>query len=178
MWVVRIDPAERYAMTRRVEVGAGIGAAVLSVVALVMLLLAPLVPECSGAVIAGRCPVGIRYVSLPSVAASVDNSVWLYIGAMLLVLLAGAAGAVLDGTRRPVRRAAAGVLWACTALALAGCLTVAAPGGALGFFYAPAVMGLAIASYAAWARRARPRTHAAQDHVEPAGEQPEQRTRV
>lgn len=165
-------------MTRRLEVGAGVGAAVLSAMALVMLLRAPLVVQCAGAVVAGHCPAGVRYVSLLSVAASVDSSVWLYIGAMLLVLLAGAAGAVLDGRRRAGMRAAAGLLWVCSVLALVGCLGTAVRGGALGFFYAPAVMGLAVGSYAAWARRARPATLTAQEHLEPAVRPPEQRTRV
>jgi hypothetical protein len=142
-------------MARRVELGAGLAAAVLSVIALAMVLLTPLVPTtCAGPVVAGRCAAGAGYLTLLAAGARVDASVWLYVIAMLIASLGGAAGAALDGVRRG--RTALVLLWIATAVALAGCASVAALGGALGLFYVPPVLALLIAVAAALRRRATP----------------------
>jgi hypothetical protein len=136
-------------MARRVEVGAGVAAAALSLVALAVVLLAPIAPICRVPLTAsGRCPVAVRFVNLLHV--SLPAGVWVYIFAMVIVPLAGAAGAVLDGElgqRRGVL-----LLWGGAVLAFAGCAMSAL---SLGLFYLPAVLALLIAGYAAVLRRLR-----------------------
>ena len=151
-------------MARRVERGAGLAAAVLSVLALAMALVTPLVPVCAGPVAAGRCAAGLRYLTLPAAGGRVDASIWLYIIAMLVVSLGGAVAAVLDSAQRG--RIALLLLWIATAVAFAGCAAVAALGSALGLLYLPPVLALVIAAAAAFRRRAAPPPAAVKDAPE------------
>jgi hypothetical protein len=141
-------------MARRVELGAGLAAAVLSLIALAVLLLTPLVPTCAGTIATGRCASGLRYVTLPAAGARVDASIWYYIGAMTVVMLGGAAGAVLDSMRQ--RRTGLILVWIAAAVACTGCASVAALGSALGIFFLAPVVALVVAAAAASRRRAAP----------------------
>jgi hypothetical protein len=140
-------------LVRRTELGAGVAAAVLSAVTLAAVMLLPLVALCPGAVRDGHCPFSVRYVSLLAAGGRVDVSVWLYVGAMMAVAVAGALGAILDGgfgwnTALPA-------LWGGTGLAVVGCVFFSVQGSVLGPFFLPPVLALAIAAYAAYVRRAR-----------------------
>lgn len=136
-------------MARKVEVGAGVATVVLSVIALAVLLLAPLAPVCPVAfTAAGRCPATLHYVTLPG--AGLTPVQWIYLAFMLIVPLAGAAGAILDGELG--QRRGLLLLWGGAVLAFAGCAMTAT---GVGFFYLPSVLALLIAAYAALARRRR-----------------------
>ena len=145
-------------MARRVELGAGLAAAVLSVLTLAILLIAPIVPTCSAPVVAGRCPGTLRYLTLAQAGRQVDASVWLYIIIMAVVTLAGAVGAVLHAVRG--WRRGVWLLWPAALLTFAACAIVGAQGGALGLYFLPPTFSLALAAAAAfaarqgWARRA------------------------
>lgn len=142
-----------------IELGAGIAAAVLSLLTLAAVLLAPLVAVCPVALDArGACPRPVRFASLLQGAVRVDPSVWAAIGLLLLFSLVGAVGAVCDA--RSTSRVARAATWVGTALAVVGVLAVLGIGGALGQFYVPPMLALGIASAVAGVRRAR--HHAAQ----------------
>ncbi len=136
-------------MARRAEVAAGVAAAAIAVTTLLVVVLAPLI--CRGAVVGGRCAGGARMTSLFAEARHVEAAVWVYLGAMFVLTMTGAAGAALDGARGDQRGLA--LLWGGTSLAFAGCAL-----GVLGVFgslYLPSVVALLIAAYAAFVRRTR-----------------------
>jgi hypothetical protein len=131
-------------MARRVELGAGIAAGVLAVLAFIVILLAPLATYCTVAT-SGTCPRGaIRNESL--LAAGPSAGVWAFLLGVLLVMLVGAAGAVSEA-RFGMRRGAL-LLWGGTLVAFLPCALTP-----LGIFYLPAVVALLLASYASTLRR-------------------------
>lgn len=136
-------------MARKIEVGAGVAAGVLGLIALAVVLLAPLVAACPVALDAARhCPVATRQVSLPETRLS--GVEWGYLIALGVMPLVGAAGAVLDGELGQKRGLIP--LWVGTVLAFAGCALTAL---GVGLFYLPPVLALLIATYAAIVRRTR-----------------------
>lgn len=131
---------------QRIELGAGIAASALSLLAFVFVLFAPVVPVCAVAN-AQRCPASaVRYEALAQVGP--DASVWLFVLAMLALSLAGGVGAIIEA--RSGRRAAALPLWGATVLVFGGCALGA---GGLGVIYLPSVLALALAAYASVLRR-------------------------
>lgn len=145
---------------RKVEFGAGIAAAVLSVAALGMLLFAPLVTYCAVTVRApATCPE-VRYTSLAH--AGLDAAGVAFLIGMLALTLVGAAGAIGEARYNVHRGAYA--LWAGAALVFAGCALTA---GGIGLLYLPSVLALCLAAYASVARRMRARTRT--PPVAPAG---------
>lgn len=136
---------------RRVEFGAGIAAAALSLFALGMLLFAPLVTYCAVQVHApATCP-DVRTTSL--VHAGLDAAAWAFLIGMLALTLAGAAGAI--GEARFGVREGAYALWAGAALVFVGCAVTA---GGVGILYLPSVLALCLAAYASVAQRMRARS--------------------
>ncbi|HEX6122357.1 MAG TPA: hypothetical protein VFY89_04320, partial [Ktedonobacterales bacterium] len=83
-------------MARRAQLGAGIAAGLLSLLGLVLLLVAPVVPGCRVRVsFTDHCPpAGLRYVPLPQ--ANLGADAWALLIGLLLVLLVGAVGAIWD----------------------------------------------------------------------------------
>jgi hypothetical protein len=132
-------------MSRKIEFGAGVAAGVLALLGIIVLLLVPInyctVPLSK----TGTCPAGkvqtasvFHYLQLYA-----DASIWIYLIVMLLLMLVGAGGAVTEA-RYGIRRGAIG-LWAGGILAFMGCALF---GTNLGLFFLPALLALAIASYA------------------------------
>lgn len=141
---------------RKVEFGAGIAAAVLSVAALGMLLFAPLVAYCAVTVRApATCPE-VRYTTLAH--AGLDAVGWAFLIGMLALTLAGAAGAI--GEARFEVHKGAYALWAGAALVFAGCALTA---GGIGLLYLPSVLALCLAAYASAARWMRTRRRTQSD---------------
>jgi hypothetical protein len=125
---------------RRIELGAGVAACALSLLAFVFVLFAPVVPVCASP--AQLCPrESPRYTAI--VHASPDASVWLFVLAMLALSLAGGIGAIIEA--RTGRRAAAIPLWIAAALVFGGCALGASGAGVI---YLPSVLALALAAYA------------------------------
>src|SRR5262250_1481613 len=95
-------------MLRRVELGSGVAAGALAVLGFVALLLAPL-PTCAVELPSGgRCPAGaVRYLRLTQF--NLETGVWIYLLALLALLLVGASGAVVEA--RLGRSRAAAALW-------------------------------------------------------------------
>ncbi len=126
-------------MDRRIELGAGIGAAVLSFIGLIALMFAPIITRCVSGQL-HNCPQrDLRYESLMA-QAHVDASVWIFIIGMLLVVLIGAAGAIAEagfGLRGGIIP-----LWSGAIMTFVGCLIVQG----IGLFYFPAIIALAIAA--------------------------------
>ncbi len=137
---------------RKIEFGAGIAAAVLSLAALGMLLFAPLVSYCGVPVQASAACPDIRYTSLAH--AGLGAAGWAFLVGMLLLTLAGSAGAVAEA--RFGVRAGAYAVWAGAALTFGGCAYTA---GGIGLLYLPTVLALCLAAYASVVQwmRARPR---------------------
>lgn len=132
-------------MERRVELGAGIGAAILGIIGLIGLMFAPIIAQCASGQVR-NCPQrNIRYESLLHVQA--DASVWVFIVGMLLLVLIGAAGAIAE-TRFGLRGGAI-PLWSGVIMAIAGCLIVQG----IGLFYFPAILALAVAAAASLMRQ-------------------------
>ena len=142
---------------RRVELGAGVAAAVIGALTLPMALLAPLYAVCPGA-----CPPErVRYVAL--LAAHPDASIWALLLGLLALTLAGAAAAVADArvAGQPVRgRAALIALWG-AALVVFGVCALGSR-GSLGLLYLPSTLALALAAYVALLRRLAARRAAPQ----------------
>jgi hypothetical protein len=133
-------------MARRVELGAGIAAGVLSITALLMLLFAPLVPYCPHA---GDAPCAhVRYASL--LQTGLDTAGWAYLLGMVALLLIGSAGAIVEA-RKGLSLAAVPV-WIVALLAFGGC-AFAARGA--GLVYMPAVLALCLAAFASLLQRMR-----------------------
>ncbi len=143
---VVVHQGERESMDRRIELGAGIGAAVLSFIGLIALMFAPIITRCASGQVR-NCPQrDIRYESLMA-QAHVDASVWIVIIGMLLVVLIGAAGAIAEagfGLRGGMIP-----LWSGAIITFAGCLIVQG----IGLFYFPAIIALAIAAGASLRRQ-------------------------
>lgn len=131
--------------TRRVELGAGIGAAVLGVIGLIVLLFAPIVSHCVSGPLQ-TCPRrDLRYTSL--LQSHVDASVWAIVIGMLLLVLIGAAGAIAEA--RFGLRGGVIPLWSATIMTLAGCVFVQG----IGLFYFPAIFALLVAGIASRRRQ-------------------------
>jgi hypothetical protein len=141
-------------MARRAQLGAGIAAGLFSLLGLLGLLFAPVVPGCLARVsFTDHCPpAALRYVALPQ--ANLGADAWALLIGLALVLLLGAAGAIWDA--RTEHRLAPPLLWAGTILAFATCSLAAR--GLVGLAYLPAVLALCLAACASLARRqlARP----------------------
>ena len=135
-------------MARKVQFGAGIATAVLATLALLFLLFARVVVLCSKALVNGACPAGAQQRTVTLVEAGPSASFWVILIAMFALLYAGAAGAIADA--RFGRREGLLPLWICAVIAFMGCAFLAA---GLGIFFAPSVIALAIAAYAAAIQR-------------------------
>lgn len=162
---VAVGEGEHESMERRVELGAGIGAAILGVIGLIVLLFAPILARCvSGPV--NTCPQrNLRFDSLLRV--HVDVSVWAIIIAMLLVVLIGAAGAIAEA--RFGLRGGVIPLWSGTIMTLAGCLIVQG----IGLFYLPAILALGVAATASLMRQRALARSAREPHADEAESQPD-----
>lgn len=140
-------------MARRIELGAGIAAAVLSVITLIVILFAPIVSSCSGGTLS-HCPAGHQH-NESLLQLGIDGSVWAYLIGMVVVLIAGGAGAVAEA--RYGWRGGVALLWGGAVLAFAACALTA---GGIGLLYLPSVLAVCLAAYASIlqrmaARRAR-----------------------
>jgi hypothetical protein len=141
-------------MARRIELGAGLAAAVLMVITLAVLLSAPIVAICPVAVNAhGDCPTTMRYITLLVAGKQVSASAWFFIIGMAVVTLVGGIGAALHGTLG--RRIGLLLMWPAAILAFAGCATVGLEGNALLLFYLPPVVALCLAAYAGYVAQRR-----------------------
>lgn len=161
---------------RRLELGAGIAAAIVGLLTLPMTLLAPLYPVCD-ATSAGRPGSGSpcarsHYISL--LAAHPAGSVWALLLGLLALTLMGAAGAIFDA-RTPVSAGArlvagAGMLalWGATLAVFAICALGSR--GPLGLLYLPSTLALALAAYVALLRRLAARRAASNDADEHAAD--------
>lgn len=138
---------------RRVELGAGVAAGVLSIIGVLVLFFGPLVSYCAHRANRLSQCTDVRYTSLAQ--AGLSASGWIIIVGLLLITLAAAAGAI--GESRFGIREGALVLWAGGALVLLGCALTA---GNIGIFFLPSVLALGLATYASILRRMneRPRT--------------------
>lgn len=131
---------------RKVELGAGVGAAVIGVLTLLVLLFAPLIAYCTTGAL-HTCPAqAIQYQSLPQAGA--DIGVYGYLVGMALVVLAGAGGAIAEA--RYGLRGGIVPLWTGTIMAFMGC-ALAAQG--IGLLYLPDVLALTLAAYASLMQR-------------------------
>ncbi|HLZ24835.1 MAG TPA: hypothetical protein VKQ30_22165 [Ktedonobacterales bacterium] len=131
---------------RKIELGAGLAAGILSVIGMLVLLFGPLVSYCADRGSTLRQCTSIRYTSLAS--AGLTASGWAFTVGMFVAVLAAAAGAV--GESRFGIRNGAILLWAGGALVLFGCALTA---GNIGLFYLPSVLALGLATYASVLRR-------------------------
>ena len=131
---------------RKVELGAGIAAGVLSVIGVLVVLFGPLVSYCAYRVNDISQCSRIRYTSLAS--AGLSASGWGFTLGMLVLILVAAAGAI--GEARFGMREGAVALWAAGALVLFAC---ALTSGNIGIFYLPSVLALGLAAYASVLRR-------------------------
>ncbi|HEX6796455.1 MAG TPA: hypothetical protein VF116_01935 [Ktedonobacterales bacterium] len=145
----------RREMLRRVELGAGISGAVLVLVGLVVLLLAPF-QACRVTVPAnGSCPAADLYTTT-LLRLNLPAGFWVYLAIVAGTLLVGAAGAIVEA--RLGRPRAALALWAGTILGFMACAFTA---GGTGIFFLPAVLANGLAAYASLLRRMRARRAAA-----------------
>ncbi|HEV8191105.1 MAG TPA: hypothetical protein VGP82_06435 [Ktedonobacterales bacterium] len=136
-------------MARRIELAAGIAAGVLDVCALLLLLLAPLVPVCLQTGVP-TCPASsVRYVPLHQ--AGVSTAGWIYVLGLFALLLIAAAGALAEV--RMNARWGAWVLRASGVLAFASCALGA---GGVGLVYLPAMLSVCLAAYGSISGRLRP----------------------
>lgn len=141
-------------MSRRVEIGAGLAAAVLTVITLAVLLAAPIVAICPGTVNAnGDCSTSVHFISLLAAGKQVDASTWFFIIGMAVVMLAGGIGAALHGSLG--QRVGVLLLWPAAIIAFAGCALVGLEANALFLFFLPPVLALCVAAYAALVMRRR-----------------------
>jgi hypothetical protein len=148
----------------RMELGAGVAAAVIGLLTLPMALLAPLYPVCAVTPPRGAaCPTTVRAVSL--LATHPGGDVWALLLGLLILTLVGAAGAVMDARARPSPGArlivGAGMLalWGATLVVFAVCALGSR--GPLGLLYLPSTLALALAAYSALLRRLAARRAAA-----------------
>lgn len=148
----------------RMELGAGVAAAVIGVLTLPMALLAPLYPLCDAALSAsGSCPSATRYVAL--LAAHPGADVWALLLGLLALTLVGVVGAITDARAQPAPAArilsGAGLLalWGATLVVFAICALGSR--GPLGLLYLPSTLALALAAYVGLLRRVSARRAAA-----------------
>ncbi len=139
----------------RLELGAGVAAAIIGLLTLPMMLLAPLYPVCAATGAGKPACAPPRYISL--LAAHPEGGVWALLLGLLALTLVGAAGAIADA-RAPVSagaRLVAGVgmlaLWGATLVVFAICALGSR--GPLGLLYLPSTLALALAAYVALLRR-------------------------
>jgi hypothetical protein len=129
--------------------GAGLAAAVLTVITLAMLLTVPIVGTCPVAVNAsGDCPTTMDYITLLAAGKRVSASVWVFIIGMAVVMIAGGIGAALHGALG--QRMGLLLLWPTAILAFAGCAMIGLEGNALILFFLPPVVAVCIAAYAGY----------------------------
>lgn len=125
-------------MGRRIELCAGVAAALLGVLAVMLVLFAPLVPYC-GSVAATAC-VSVRNASLFQFGIAMSGRVYLLV--MLLLVLMGALGALAEAWGQ---RAGGGTaLYGAAPLAF--CVSVYTTAGP-GLLFLPAVLALVLAAY-------------------------------
>jgi hypothetical protein len=131
---------------RKIELGAGLAAGVLALLALGLLLFAPVLPYC---LVARRpCPTAdVRYESL--LRAHLAPDAWAFVLAPALLALAGAAGAFADA-RYGIR---AGVVPLGVAAGLNILLCLLGAAGLVAVVYFPATLALALAVYGAFLHR-------------------------
>ena len=147
----------------RIELGAGIAAAVIGALTLPMALLAPLYPVCPAADGATCAAARARYVSL--LATQPGVGVWALLLALLALTLVGAAGAIADARAQVGAEArlfaGAGMfaLWSASLVVFAICALGSR--GPLGLLYLPSTLALALAAYVALLRRIAARREAA-----------------
>lgn len=147
----------------RIELGAGIAAAVIGALTLPMALLAPLYPVCPATDDARCAASAARYVSL--LATQPGAGVWALLLALLALTLVGAAGAIADARAQvsaEARLVAGGGMLALWSAALA-VFVICALGsrGPLGLLYLPSTLALALGAYVALLRRLAARREAA-----------------
>jgi hypothetical protein len=133
-------------MARRLELGAGIAAGALALLALVVLAFAPLVPYCAPTASPVQNCGAVRYQSLA--LTDPEAAVWAYLFGLLLVSLVAAGGAIVEA--RYGLRSGALPLWVGALLLFFASVFTA---GWVGLFYLPTVLALGVASYAALLRR-------------------------
>jgi len=128
-------------MSRRIELAAGIAAVAMDVLALLLLLFAPLVPTCALAN-ATSCPASsLRYMPLTRVAVSTAG--WVYVLGIFALILVTAGGALAEA--RFSVHWGAWVLWVGGLLAFASCALGA---GGVGLIYLPAILSVCLAAFA------------------------------
>jgi TIR domain len=137
-------------MSRKIEFGAGIAAGVLGLATLVYLLFVP-VPYCRVKLDKnGNCPSNqIANATLPQLHLSASD--WVLFSVMVLLLFAGAVGAIAE--TRFDRPRLAPALWVGAVLSIAACALL----GSLGPFYLGAVLAVSIAGYTSILPRIRGR---------------------
>lgn len=153
----------------RMELGAGVAAAVIGALTLPVALLTPLYPLCDAAArtATGGCAGATRYVSL--LAARPGADVWALLLGLLALTLVGAAGAIGDARGRLA--AGARLISGAGMLALWGAalavFVICALGsrGPLGLLYLPSTLALGLAAYAALLRRVSARRAARADEA-------------
>lgn len=138
-------------MARRIELGAGLAAAVLTVLTLAALLVAPIVTVCPGHAAIENCPTNLQYISLVAAGKQVYAGTWIFIIVMALLTLVGGIGALLESALGRPRGAL--LLWPAAVIAFAGCALTGLAGGALSLFFLPPVLAVSIAACAAIAAR-------------------------
>jgi hypothetical protein len=133
-------------MGRRIEFGAGVATIVLALLVALLLLFAPLVPYCDS--VSQACAASeLRYRSLlQSHVGAGDFALALL---PVVIALVGGAGAIVDARRGG--RAGLVALGAALFLGLIVCVLGAT---GLGVVYLPAILGLGLAGYGAYLRRA------------------------
>ncbi len=131
---------------RAIELGAGIAAGVLALLALGLLLFAPVLAYCS--VAARPCPTAdVRYEAL--LQAHLAPDAWAFVLAPALLAILGAAGAVADAHFD--LRVGVAPLGVAAGLGLLVCLLGTA--GLVAIVYFPATLALALAVYGAFLHR-------------------------
>jgi len=129
-----------------IELGGGIAAGALALLALGLLLFAPVLSSCSAA--ARPCPAAdVRYESL--LQAHLAPDAWAFVAAHALLAMLGAAGAVADA-RFGLR---GGVVPLGVAAGLNMLLCLLGTAGLVAVVYFPAALALALAVFGAFLHR-------------------------
>lgn len=135
----------------RMELGAGVAGALLTLAGLIVLLLAPF-EVCRVTVPANKsCPAADIYTTT-LLRLGLPAGFWIYLAVIVGALLVGAAGALAEV--RLGRPRAAFALWVGTILGFMACAFTA---GGTGIFFLPAVLADGLAAYASLLRRMRAR---------------------
>ncbi len=151
-------------MASRIELAGSIAAVILDVLALLLLLFAPLVPICTQSGVTPCPAASVRNVTLPQ--AGVTTLGWVLVFGLFALILAAAAGAFAEA--RSGARWGTPALWACGALAFAICALGA---GGIGPIYFPAMLAVLVAAFASISGRVRP-NQGVQPNVDRAGQRP------